>query len=187
MRARHRDEMEALFLEALSEARDRGRLAACAAWLHAAGDLFAARGRHLLGRDRITIPASAADAVFAGNRGRGLMFGSDFRYALRSLLRQKFSALLVIGMLALGIAANIAVFSFVNGLFLRPFPFSEPDRLVHINEKAPSWNLEEVSIDYIDFRDWRDGARVFDSMACTRSTPSICQARAGRSVFVARP
>jgi predicted permease len=93
------------------------------------------------------------------------MLGSDFRYALRSLLRQKSSALLVIGMLALGIAANIAVFSFVNGLFLRPFPFNEPDRLVYINEKAPSWNLEETSIDYIDFRDWRDGARVFDSMA----------------------
>jgi predicted permease len=96
------------------------------------------------------------------------MLGSDFRYALRSLLRQKSSALLVIGMLALGIAANIAVFSFVNGLFLRPFPFPEPDRLVFINEKAPKWNLDVVGIKFQDFHDWRDGVRVFDSIALYR-------------------
>ena len=51
-------------------------------------------------------------------------------------------AVLVIGMLALGIGATVAVFSLINGLFLQPFPFPEPERLVYINETAPKWNLE---------------------------------------------
>ena len=49
-----------------------------------------------------------------------MMFGSDVRYALRSLWRQKFATSLVVFMLGLGIAANVAVFSLVNGLFFRP-------------------------------------------------------------------
>ena len=55
-----------------------------------------------------------------------LMVGSDIRYAWRALLRQRGATALVVLMLALGIAANVAVFSLVNGLFLRPFPFPEP-------------------------------------------------------------
>ena len=51
------------------------------------------------------------------------MLISDLRYALRSLTRQKTATALVLLMLSLGIAANVAVFSLVNGLFLRPFAF----------------------------------------------------------------
>ena len=53
------------------------------------------------------------------------MFGSDFRYAWRALTHQKLGSGLVVLMLALGIGANVAVFSLVNGLFLRPLPFPE--------------------------------------------------------------
>ena len=65
------------------------------------------------------------------------MIGSDLRYAWRSLTHQKLGSGLVVGMLALGIGATVAVFSLINGLFLRPFPFPEPERLVYINETAP--------------------------------------------------
>lgn len=54
-------------------------------------------------------------------------------------------------MLSLGIAANVAVFSLVNGLFLRLFPFPDPDRLVSFNETAPKWDLGVVGIGYADF------------------------------------
>src|SRR5207244_11497012 len=61
----------------------------------------------------------------------------------------------VVLMLALGIAVNVAVFSLVNGLFLRPFPFPHPDRLVYINTAAPKWNLDVVGINYPDFVVWQ--------------------------------
>ena len=68
-------------------------------------------------------------------------------------------------MLTLGIAANIVVFSLVNGLFLRPFPFPSPDALVYLNEKAPQWNLDRTGINFPDFVQWRNTAQTFDSLA----------------------
>jgi hypothetical protein len=94
-----------------------------------------------------------------------LMVGSDFRYALRSLGRQKSATALVVFMLALGIAANVAVFGLVNGLFLRPFPFAHPERLVYVNETAPKWNLDVVGVNYPDFDQWRREVKLFESIA----------------------
>jgi predicted permease len=93
------------------------------------------------------------------------MLISDLRYALRSLTRQKTATALVLLMLSLGIAANVAVFSLVNGLFLRPFAFPDQDRLVFINETAPKWNLEIVGINYPDFHTWREGVKLFEGIA----------------------
>jgi predicted permease len=90
---------------------------------------------------------------------------SDIRHAVRSLARQKWSTGLVVLMLSLGIAANVAVFSLVNGLFLRPFAFPDQERLVFINETAPKWNLEVVGINYPDFHLWRENAKLFEGMA----------------------
>jgi hypothetical protein len=89
----------------------------------------------------------------------------ELRSALRSFRRQKVATSLVVIMLSLGIAANIVVFSLVNGLFLRPFAFPQPDRLVYINEKAPQWNLDRTGINFPDFVQWRTAAQAFDSMA----------------------
>jgi putative ABC transport system permease protein len=93
------------------------------------------------------------------------MIGSDIRYAWRSLNHQRFGSLLVIGMLALGIGATVAVFSLVNGLFLRPFPFPNPERLVYVNETAPKWNLEMTGINYHDYAQWRRDQKVFEAIA----------------------
>ncbi len=93
------------------------------------------------------------------------MLSSDIRAAWRSLVRQPFATGLAIGMLALGIAASVAVFTLVNGIFLRPFPVPEPDRLVYINETAPKWNLEYVGINYPDFDQWRKDQRLFEAIA----------------------
>lgn len=98
------------------------------------------------------------------------MIGSDIRYAVRSLSRQKFATTLVVLMLGLGIAANVAVFSIVNGLFLRPLPFDEPERLVFINERAPKWNLEIVGVNFPDFDRWRQDQRLFEHIACWTSS-----------------
>ncbi len=155
LRARHGTEMEEAFLDALARARSRGRLAWLAAWLCASIDLACARAAGLLARRR------------AAPRRQGrttMMLTSDVRHAWRSLAGQKLSTALAAGMLGLGMAASVAVFSLANGLFLRPFAFPEPGRLVYINETAPKWNLELTSVNFADFVRWREGARTFEAM-----------------------
>ena len=93
------------------------------------------------------------------------MLGTDLRYTLRWLARQKLSTSLVVGMLSVGMAANVVVFSLVSALFLRPFPFPQPDRLVDINETAPRWNLDVVGINYPDFHQWRQATHAFEGLA----------------------
>jgi len=58
----------------------------------------------------------------------------DLKVALRNLRTQPGFSLMVVGMLALGIASNAAIFSVFNGLFLRPLPFAESDRLIELDE-----------------------------------------------------
>ncbi len=108
-------------------------------------------------------------------RRRKWMFDSlqrDARFAIRSFTRQPFFNGLIILMLALGIAGNTAVFSMINALFLRPFPYEEPDRLVDLDTTAPLWNLEFVSITYPDFLAWREGNTSFESMGVF-TAPSV--------------
>jgi putative ABC transport system permease protein len=157
LRDRHADEMETLFAERLDEARPGGWPAVARAWLFGAADLLHARAAAWT---RPNTPLTVGI-----DERNAFMIGSDFRYALRSLARQKSASALVICMLSLGIAANVAVFSLVNGLFLRPFPFPHPDRLVYINETAPKWNLDVVGINYPDFARWREDMRLFESIA----------------------
>jgi predicted permease len=159
LRARHAREMEAIFRERLAAAQRRGAVAVGAVWCRAAGDVAASVPRELMAqwrrRGRVGVPQER----------RAFMFGSDFRYAWRSLNHQRFGSLLVIGMLALGIGSTVAVFSLVNGLFLRPFPFPEPERIVYVNETAPKWNLDVTGVNYHDYAQWRRDQQVFDAIA----------------------
>jgi predicted permease len=154
LRIRHGAEMEAMVRDALDHARPHGATAMLRVWLRVSADLLSSRGRFRTRRTAIVPPERQAS-----------MFGSDVRYAFRALARQKGATLLVLSMLALGIAANVAVFTLVNGLFLRPFPFPEADRLVYINETAPRWNLEYVGVNYPDFDQWRRAQRAFEAIA----------------------
>lgn len=159
LRERHGHEMEALLLDRLNEARRRGRLAVIAVWMRAAVDIAASIPREMVYRWR------QRGRVGVRPERRAFMFSSDIRYAWRSLNHQRFASVLVVVMLALGIGATVAVFSLVNGLFLRPLPFPEADRLVYINETAPKWNLEMTGINYHDFAQWHRDQKVFDAIA----------------------
>jgi len=57
---------------------------------------------------------------------------NDIRFAIRSLLRSPGYAIVAIVCLALGIAANVTVFTPINTLLLRPLPFTDPDRVVNV-------------------------------------------------------
>ena len=159
LREKHGREMEAMFRGQLADARRRGRIAGALVWYHALADIVGAMPRNLIHhwrrRGRVGVPRER----------HSLMIGSDIRYAWRSLNHQRFASVLVIGMLALGIGSTVAVFSLVNGLFLRPFPFPEPDRLVYVNETAPKWNLEMTGVNYHDYAQWRRDQKLFEAIA----------------------
>jgi putative ABC transport system permease protein len=72
---------------------------------------------------------------------------------------------MVVGMLALGIAGNAAIFSIFNALFLRSLPFSESNRLIELDETAPKWNLKYVGVSNPDYYAWHKGNSTFDGMA----------------------
>src|SRR5947207_12585671 len=93
---------------------------------------------------------------------------SDLRQALRSLTTSKGFSTLVIVVLAIGIGANTAIFSIVNGVVLKPLPYADASRLVSI---IPLVRGEEGdSASFPDFADWRAQSKTMDAMAAYMST-----------------
>src|SRR3954467_8470376 len=77
----------------------------------------------------------------------------DLRFAVRSLLRSPGYALVAILCLALGIAANVTVFTPVNTLLLRPLPFADPDQVVNVYTTTARNGRSEGSWSYPDYLD----------------------------------
>jgi len=94
------------------------------------------------------------------------LFLNDVRYALRSLAQNPGFACIAVAALALGIGANTAIFSVVNGVLLQPLPYQDPSRLVQIRERSPDFS--SMSVSYPNFTDWRDQSGSFASMAAIR-------------------
>lgn len=91
----------------------------------------------------------------------------DLRYGMRMLGKNPGFALIAVVTLALGIGANTALFSVVNGVLLNPLPFTQPSQLVTLSESKP--NFEYGSISYPNFRDWQKENHTFSSLAVHRS------------------
>lgn len=92
-------------------------------------------------------------------------FATDVRFALRSLRRTPGLAGAAIITLALGIGANVAIFSAVNAVVLQPLPFPASDRLMVITEENPEkhWHLEVAAA--ANMLDWRTGVSDFQDVA----------------------
>jgi len=95
----------------------------------------------------------------------------DLRYGARTLLKQPGFTLIAILTLSLGIGANTAIFSIVNAVLLRPFPYEAPERLVILLERGSAGG--GFSPSYPNFADYRAQNTVFDSMAAVRQNESF--------------
>src|SRR5215470_15538 len=93
----------------------------------------------------------------------------DLRYCVRTLLSKPGFTAVALITLALGIGANTAIFSVVNGVLIQPLPFSKPDRLVWVWGKINNGNRASVSP--LDFIDYREQNSTFEQFAAHITVP----------------
>jgi putative ABC transport system permease protein len=161
LRAEFGGQMEALFLAELANARglERWRLwqrAVADTWRHGWG----AR-RDLWNRARKT----SSYVEYDGSRWWMDTLRYDLRHAVRSMLKQPATALIVVMTLALAIGANTAVFSAVHTVLLRPLPYAQPDGLVMVFEKREAEGVMKNSVSPADFLDWARLNTSFSAIA----------------------
>ena len=82
---------------------------------------------------------------------------------MRTLRKSPGFAVVAILTLAIGIGANTAIFSFVNGVLLKPLPYGEPERIVRVLEKPPGGGRNGIST--LNYLDWEKDNTVFEYMA----------------------
>ena len=78
----------------------------------------------------------------------GVAVHFELRYAVRQLLKAPWFSLVAIVGLGLGIGANVALFSVINSVFLRPLPYREPGRLVRLSSTNEAQNFTRVGFSY---------------------------------------
>ena len=94
----------------------------------------------------------------------------DIRYAVRTLIKAPVFTLVAVVTLALGIGANTAIFTLVNGLLLKPLPFAQPDELMMVHLLAPDRDggpgvFREMVWSYPKYEVFRDEQQVFSEHA----------------------
>jgi len=94
-------------------------------------------------------------------------FVMDVRYGLRMMRRSPGFTIVAVLTLALGIGANTAMFSLVNATLRHPLPYPQPEQLVRLHGKSPSF--VRGSISFPNFRDWQERNHSFASVAVSRS------------------
>jgi putative ABC transport system permease protein len=90
---------------------------------------------------------------------------NDLKFALRQLRKTPGFTFVAIVTLALGIGANTAIFSLINGVLLRPLPFPESERIIYFEGKNPAAGITDSNISYLDFTDWSQQTDLFASTA----------------------
>src|SRR6266545_13824 len=124
-------------------------------------------GSELLARElrRVERPA---EPIVPGTDRRTNMIAAlwqDLRFGARMLLKQPGFTVIAVLTLALGIGANITIFSVVNAVLLRPLPYPEAERLVFLWSEAPRQNIRERASAYANVSEWRTQNTSFEDLA----------------------
>ena len=93
------------------------------------------------------------------------MFVQDVRYALRSLVKSPGFTAIAVVCLAIGIGVNSTIFSVVDGVILRPYPYPEADRIIVVHSTNPQENVSRAGLSYADYKDYRDATSTIASLA----------------------
>ncbi|HSH38929.1 MAG TPA: permease prefix domain 1-containing protein, partial [Chthoniobacterales bacterium] len=114
------------------------------------------------------------EEVRAGRAGSGLeSFIMDVRYGMRSLLKKPGFTITAVVALALGIGANTAIFSVINGVLLRSLSYANPEKIVMVWEhKGRSDNRKNV-ISPANFLDWKSQSKTLEHLAAVVGRPAI--------------
>jgi putative ABC transport system permease protein len=97
----------------------------------------------------------------------------DIRYGLRMMAKNLGFTFFVVAVLALGIAANTAIFSIADAVLVRPLPYWQADRLVMVWEDASSYGFPRDTPAPGNFADWRARNQVFEDMAASSFSGSF--------------
>lgn len=105
------------------------------------------------------------------------MFWQDVRYGVRMLLKAPSVSIVATIALALGIGANTAIFSVVNGVLLRPLPFANSEKLMIVGESNLTRGQQLGAVSYPNFADWREQNHVFEHLASYHDSDFIFTGR----------
>lgn len=89
----------------------------------------------------------------------------DLRYAARTLRRNPGYALVAILTFGLGIGANTAIFTVINGVLLKPLPYAQQDRILHLDQTAALVGPDPIGLSVQEYQDFRDQGHAFSDVA----------------------
>ncbi len=87
---------------------------------------------------------------------------NDLRIAVRNLWKMPFFSLAFILTLGLGIGANTAIFSVINGVLLRPLPYPEADRIMHLRQAQSAADIPDSSFSFLEVSEYRAQSKTLD-------------------------
>ena len=112
------------------------------------------------------------EEVRSGRIGFALeTFFQDLRYGLRSLRKKPGFTLTAVIAIALGIGANTAIFSLINGVLLRSLAYADPDRIVMVWERSVNATNPRNVVSPANFLDWQKQSRSFEHIAPVWNRP----------------
>jgi len=102
----------------------------------------------------------------------------DIRYAIRNLWHSKGFATVAILCLGFGIGLNATIFSVIDGVLLKPYPYTEPDRILVVGEQNQRTDSQS-GLSFLDMRDWKEANSVFTTIAAVAGRSLTISDRGG--------